>query len=254
MQDRERTLAVVRAHADPGLRGRGDRFGHEPQARTRAARRHLVAGVLRHVGERVLAVDPLERADRRVGVLRLERNVEDLAGLAEARERLQPRGAVPRVPADRAECLRVVHEADDGGAHLGARAVARDEHELLRPPERQQLPGGLDRPRRLVRLRRNAGQPAHRFRPHVFVRVRPGDFGQHRHFVDARDRRAAHAGLGVFPGERAKRLDILRPELVHGGRPDRRIRVLPPWLRTKLLENSHRACTHEVTIPWGRNT
>ena len=71
------------------------------------------------------------------------RDVENLFGVGETRQRAQPRRAVLRVTADRAQRLRIVEQIDDGGADLRIGILAGRDHHFLEAAERDQLPNRL---------------------------------------------------------------------------------------------------------------
>ena len=68
-------------------------------------------------GKRRRVLNALERRHGRIGVLALQRDVENLFGIGQSRERAQAGRPVLRVTAHRAERLRIVDEIDNRAAH-----------------------------------------------------------------------------------------------------------------------------------------
>ena len=218
---------------------RRHRFIEEAKPHAAASRGHLVARALRDGGYRLAIGHALECGDGGVGVLRLERDVEDLFSVGETCQRPQARGAVLRVAAHGAERFRIVNEIDDRGPDVGRRAVTRDEDDFLRASEREQLPRRLERLVDGVGLGRHSGQTAHGFGADVFVGVSSRDFTQHGDVVDTRHRGAPHAGLRILPGHGMKGVAFIGAKLIDRGDAHRRVSVFPARLRTKLFEDAH---------------
>jgi hypothetical protein len=251
VQEIERALAIGRAHADvAGRLGGAGHFLDEPQPRPGTARRHLVARALRDGGERLLAADALERGDGGVGVLCLQRHVQDFLFVAQPRQRAQPRRAVLRMPAHRAERFLILQQIDDRRAHVGTGTVARDEHDLLHPAERHQVAHRVNRVGRVVCLRRDASKTADRFGAHVFVGIGPRDVGQYTRLINPCHGGATDARFGVFPRDGVERLGFVWTELVDGRHPYRRVGVLPAGQGAELFENTHRGdnCFFSVCV------
>ena len=239
MQQIQGAPAIVSAHPHLGRCRQLRRFLHEPQTRASPASRHLVAGALGHLRQRLAGAHAFQRGNRRVGVLGLEGDVENLFGIGDAGRGREPRRAVPRLAADRAEHPLIVHEIDDRGAHLGAGAVARHEHDLFRAAQRPELRHGVHRQPEIIRLRGEPCETPHRLPAHIVVRIGTGNLPEDQRRIDARDGGSADARLGIFSRDDMQRLGVFRTELVHGGGADGGIGVLPAGLRSKLLENSH---------------
>jgi hypothetical protein len=253
VQQRQRALAILGAHLRRRFgRDRPRRVLQQANARARPARRNLVARPLRDGAEHVGVVDPLEGGHRRIGMFRFRRDAGDLVGLGQPPKRPQPRRAVLRVAADRAERLLVLEQVDDRRADLGRTAVAGDDHDFPRAPERQQLPDDGRGVRRVFGLGGQPGETANGLGAHVFVGVGARDVTQHSGVVQPGHGGAANPGFRVLAGERQQRLRLIGSKVVNGSRADSRIGVLPARQGTEFFENAHRVVRSGQFTIWHR--
>jgi len=239
MQQQPATLKILVAHAHCRLGLYLRRLFDLPQLRLRAPARHLVAGALRHTGQRLGGVEALERSHRAVRVLGFQGDVQEFTLVGHARQRAETRLGVGGVAADGPEGLRLVDEVDHRGTDGSVTVLARDHDHLAGTPQCGEMAHGIECARRLVGLGREPGQAAHGLVAHLFVRVGAGHFSKDVDVVDAIDGRTTDARIGVFTRQRAQRLGLVGPEFVNGGRADSRIGMLPARLGAKFFENTH---------------
>ena len=91
----------------------------------------------------------------------------------------------------------------------------------------------------VVGLSRQPCETANGLCANVLVRICSRHFGKNSRSVDTRHCRAPDARLRILAGKRVQRFGFVGTDLIHGGRPDCRVRVLPSGLRPELFKNAH---------------
>ena len=178
-------------------------------------------------------------------MLRLERHVHQLRGVADSLDGERRNRLIPRVASDAAERLRVRQPLHRQPSQTIVGRAFRDRTEVPRllelrqrgvsPGKRVGIPGG-------VGVLREREQPLDRLLAYRFVRVLSSGPGKRRRIRQPNDGGAPNALVRILAGERSEDVRRLRRGLVErldGGRADGRVRMLPFWLGHETIEQRH---------------
>jgi len=175
--------------------------------------------------------------DPGVLVVRLQRDIQQLRRVGEARDGVERRLRIRRVPGYAAKRLAVVHPPERRRANRVVRRRSRDGRVLLLIVQSVERPGGV----RLRTLHRDDHKPLAELAAQVRVRFRPRETHERFDVADALAGGSAHAD--VLVARRELEQDFVARGFVwdfrDGRRANRRIRVLPPGLGLETIEERH---------------
>ena len=209
------------------------------QNRPRPLRRALVPRSQRDLIEIVPIRDAIDRRQRRLAELAVQRHAQDLALVAERLERRPPHRFVLRVPRDRSDDVRIAEAGQRADRDRLARRALRDHRERLEIAEcvdRRQAVGLADA---LEDLERDVAQHRHCLLVHRRIGVARRDRRQRRRIHQLRHRRPPHPRLGVVTRDLGEQLALGDRDFLHEGKPDGGIGMLLTWLRAKSIEQCH---------------
>ena len=216
--------------------------------RARALRARSVAGPVRHLIEIVAFRQTLDGLHGRVLEFAVQRNVQDLAAIVHARQRVATDRFVGRMARDRAEHVNVADPAEGApGRRLDRRGLRNRGQRLDVRKRAKSLDGGLALRLAcaLKRFEREVAQHPHRVCPHRFIAVAPGDVGERCRVHQFRHRCPTHPHVDVLARDLRQQLAIINGNFLNERQTNRRIGMLLSRLGTESVEQSHtcsRAC------------
>ena len=199
----------------------------------------LVLGARRNFVQLRAVREVVERRERRILELAVQRDGENFLPILEPLERGQPHRFVRRVPGDRSQRARIGDARDCAGRDRFLRGRFRNHREGLRVDNRVHGGQALRLSHAFERLECNVAEHRVRLGPDPFLHVVARDFRKRPRVHELGCRRAPHARVLVAARDFGEQLVLVDRDFLYEREPDGGIGVFLTRLRAEAVEQRH---------------